>query len=186
VSRRHSNTTPLSDAEKPNETEVSLVVPEGPEVIVTTGATVSMRTLRAVDAVDGLPAGSVAVALSEWLPSARLVSDADHAPEPFAVADERGLPPSRTVTVEPGSAVPATPTVETRKALPSAGEVRIGAAGETVSTRTVRGALGADGLTPDAVATAVKLCVPSDTPGTVTFQSPVIVAVPDPRTVEPS
>jgi hypothetical protein len=185
VSSRHSNVL-LSDAEKPIETAVSLIVPDGAEVIVTTGATVSIRTARADDAADGFPAASVAVALTECVPSARLVSVAAHPPDPFAVADERGLPPTSTVIVALGSAVPETPTLEVRKALPSAGAVRTGAAGATVSTRTVRAADGCDALIPDAVAIAVKLWVPSDTPVTTALQSPVIVAVPDPRAVEPS
>jgi hypothetical protein len=47
---------------KPNVAEPVDVSKPGPEVMVTTGARVSTRTVRETDATDELPAASVAVA----------------------------------------------------------------------------------------------------------------------------
>ena len=56
----HSNVDPDSELVKPNDGEVWLVVPVGPELIVVSGAAVSTVNDRVAGDGSTLPAGSVA------------------------------------------------------------------------------------------------------------------------------
>ncbi len=62
----HSKVEPLSEAAKANVAEVDLTVPEGPEVIVVLGRTVSTVHARSAGVGSLLPARSTALTLKVW------------------------------------------------------------------------------------------------------------------------
>src|SRR3954468_2866702 len=92
-----SPTTPLSV-----ENDVTVGAP---------GATVSIVTLSAVEAVLTLPAVSTALEVKAWLPSAGVAVANDQAPLPLAVTVPIWLTPSHTCTVLPAAAVPVSTSV---------------------------------------------------------------------------
>ena len=70
-SKRHSKVDPVWVAEKPKVGVESFVGPEGPEVIVVSGGSVSTVKERVAGVGSTLPAGSVARTAKVWRPSAR-------------------------------------------------------------------------------------------------------------------
>src|SRR5215469_7959573 len=76
-----------------------------PLIVGAAGAVVSTVTAKALEAAPVLPARSVAVAVSEWLPAVNVPAKL-HAPEPSAVALPSTVAPSFTVTIALASALP--------------------------------------------------------------------------------
>ena len=58
----HWNVAPVSEL-NPNDGEVPFVAPDGPEVIVVSGAVVSTVIVRVLETLETLPAPSVALAV---------------------------------------------------------------------------------------------------------------------------
>src|SRR5262249_7997825 len=76
----HWNVLPASDAVNVNAADVLATVPDGPEVIVVVGATVSTIHVRAAGVWSMLPAASTARTSKLFAPGARPVWPAGHAP----------------------------------------------------------------------------------------------------------
>lgn len=107
-----------------------------------------------------LPAASVAVTESVWLPFERVVLSQLQLPVALTVAVQRVVAPSLTVIVLPGSAVPAIVGVLSLVVLLAGGVVTIGDAGAVVSTTNESGKLAGPLLPAASVAMAVILCAP--------------------------
>jgi hypothetical protein len=160
ASSLHWNVEPLAVEVNENVAELDETLPEGPEVIVVSGARVLTVTVTAFEAWEVFPAASVAFAVYVCDPSATPDSVLLHAPLASAVVVPTELAPSETVTVLFASAVPAIVTLPVLFVLPFAGLVIAGAAGGTVSTVQVLLA-GVGSVFPAAsVARTRKVCEP--------------------------
>ena len=123
------------------------------------GAVLSTLKLR-VAAGPALPAGSVAFTNTVCGPSPKAGVVQLQLPLASATAVQRVIPPSFTVTVALGSAVPVIVGVLSLVLKFSVGVTTTGAAGATVSTVIVLGALAGLVLPAGSVAVAVNVCGP--------------------------
>ena len=182
---------------------VTVTWPPGVPVPVKVGAVVLTTLLGVGPVIEGetllianvrvageltLPAASLAVATTVWLPLPSAVLGVQaHAPLLLAVAVQMGTPPSVTSIVLFGSAVPLKVGVLLPVVLPAAGAVIVGVVGAAVSTMMLAGVLGALLLPAGSVAVAVMLCGPwlSGVPG-VQLHVPAAVAVVVQSVVVPS
>jgi hypothetical protein len=73
LSKLHANVDPASVAEKLNDTDVLLTEPDGPAVIVVSGAMVSTVHIRLAGVPSTFPAASVARTWKVWLAFVRSV-----------------------------------------------------------------------------------------------------------------
>ena len=156
-----------------------------------TGAVVSIVSANEPAALV-LPAASVAVAVTEYVPSARAEAMGIEYEPPVAVPVPTRLPAMKRLTDEPGSAVPTSrgdltfvmpsPVVPESSA---ASRPSAGAAGAVASIVRANGALVALVLPAASVAVAVTEYVPSARRrgGRIVVAPPVAVAVP---TTEPA
>src|SRR5262245_40683078 len=104
------------------------------------GGTVSTVKVTPALGPDVLPAVSVAVAVTVWLPSASGVGWAQlNAPPAAATAVQTTVASTLTVTVLPASAVPEYVGVVAFVTLPAVGAVTVGAGGAPVSTVNATG-----------------------------------------------
>src|SRR6185312_9412306 len=143
-----------------------------------TGATVSIVTLRDVDAALALPATSVAVALRLWPPLESAAVVKLQAPAPLALTLPSRLAPSKTFTVALASAVPVRVRVLSL-VMPSPAtllsveyDAMVGATGATVSMLTLRAGEAAPVLPATSVAVALRLWAPLVSAAVVKLQAP--------------
>src|SRR6266516_7956837 len=94
ASSLHWNVEPASVELKANVADVEETVPDGPEVIVVSGGTVSTVTVTAFEAWEVFPAASVAFAVYVCDPSATPDSALLHAPPVSAVVVPAEFAPS--------------------------------------------------------------------------------------------
>lgn len=138
---------------------VSFVVPPdaGLLIVGALGAVVSTITVTGVDVGLVLPAMSLCVAVSMWLPSVNGALGVQlQLPLTSAVVEQIGVPPSSTFTIAPGSApIPLIDGVGLFVLLSETGVVIVGAVvGAVVSTVTLTG-VDAGLVPPGLVAVAV-------------------------------
>lgn len=129
------------------------------------GAAKSIVKLTGADTLPVLPAGSIAVAVSVWLPAFSGVEGVQ-LQSPFASARvvQICMLPSFTITVLPASAVPLISGFELLIEALAAGAVMLGAAGTVVSTIKLREAEALPVLPAISVAVAVIEWFPSFNP----------------------
>jgi hypothetical protein len=132
----------------------------GLPMLVTKSGVVATVKLRVGLAGLTLPAGSVAVAVTLCAPSGMAEDgEQDQLPAPSATAVQSVVGPSFTATVAPGSAVPLNSGELSVVVMPAVGALIVGAAGTTVSTLKVTGALAGPVPLP-LVATASMVWLP--------------------------
>jgi hypothetical protein len=135
---------------------------EGLLMLGALGAAVSTVMLTALEALEVLPAASLALAVIECVPSLRAALGVKlQSPELLAVAVPNELAPSKTVTVLLASAVPLMVGLLLLVLLPLVGLLMLGALGAAVSTMMLTALEAVEVLLAASVAVAVIECVPS-------------------------